>query len=184
MRDCPAGLSLCLKGGTAFRKAFIDAGFHLAGVCIWVKNSLVLGRSDYQWQHEPVLYGFLQNGKHPWYSDRKQTTIWNYDKPKRNKDHPTSKPLDLLCYPIQNSTQENSVVIDTFGGSGSTLMACEQLNRICYMMELDPKYASVILRRYVEDTGDTENVYVIRNGEKILYSALAKEVETSPTASV
>ena len=170
--------------GLTFRKAFIDAGFHLAGVCIWVKNSLVLGRSDYQWQHEPVLYGFLQNGKHPWYSDRKQTTIWNYDKPKRNKDHPTSKPLDLLGYPIQNSSQENSVVIDTFGGSGSTLMACEQLNRICYMMELDPKYASVILRRYVEDTGDDENVYVIRNGEKLLYSALAKEVETSPTASV
>lgn len=170
--------------GLTFRKAFIDAGFHLAGVCIWVKNSLVLGRSDYQWQHEPVLYGFLQNGKHPWYSDRKQTTIWNYDKPKRNKDHPTSKPLDLLGYPIQNSSQENSVVIDTFGGSGSTLMACEQLNRICYMMELDPKYASVILRRYVEDTGDEENVYVVRNGEKLLYSALAKEVETSPTASV
>lgn len=170
--------------GLTFRKAFIDAGFHLAGVCIWVKNSLVLGRSDYQWQHEPVLYGFLQNGKHPWYSDRKQTTIWNYNKPKRNKDHPTSKPLDLLGYPIQNSSQENSVVIDTFGGSGSTLMACEQLNRVCYMMELDPKYASVILRRYVEDTGDDENVYVIRNGEKLLYSALAKEVETSPTASV
>ena len=167
--------------GLTFRKAFIDAGFHLAGVCIWVKNSLVLGRSDYQWQHEPVLYGFLQNGKHPWYSDRKQTTIWNYDKPKRNKDHPTSKPLG---YPIQNSSQENSVVIDTFGGSGSTLMACEQLNRVCYMMELDPKYASVILRRYVEDTGDEENVYVIRNGEKLLYSALAKEVETSPTAGV
>ena len=170
--------------GLTFRKAFIDAGFHLAGVCIWVKNSLVLGRSDYQWQHEPVLYGFLQNGKHPWYSDRKQTTIWNYDKPKRNKDHPTSKPLDLLGYPIQNSSQENSVVIDTFGGSGSTLMACEQLNRICYMMELDPKYASVILRRYVEDTDDEENVYVIRNDEKLLYSALAKEVETSPTAGV
>lgn len=170
--------------GLTFRKAFIDAGFHLAGVCIWVKNSLVLGRSDYQWQHEPVLYGFLQNGKHPWYSDRKQTTIWNYDKPKRNKDHPTSKPLDLLGYPIQNSSQENSVVIDTFGGSGSTLMACEQLNRICCMMELDPKYASVILRRYVEDTGDTENVYVIRNGEKLYYSALAKEVETSPTTGV
>lgn len=87
-------------------------------------------------------------------------------------------------YPIQNSTQENALVIDTFGGSGSTLMACEQLNRICYMMELDPKYASVILRRYVEDTGDSENVYVIRNGERIDYSALAKEVETSPTAGV
>ena len=128
-------------------------------------------------QHEPVLYGFLQNGKHPWYSDRKQTTIWNYDKPKRNKDHPTSKPLDLLGYPIQNSSQENAVVIDTFGGSGSTLMACEQLNRVCYMMELDPKYASVILRRYVEDTDDAENVYVIRNGERIDYSALVKQVD-------
>lgn len=164
--------------GLNFRKAFIDAGFHLAGVCIWVKNSLVLGRSDYQWQHEPILYGFLQNGKHPWYADRKQTTIWNYDKPKRNKDHPTSKPLDLLGYPIQNSSQENAVILDTFGGSGSTLMACEKLNRICYMMELDPKYASVILRRYVEDTKDAENVYVERGGERIPYSDLVKDVET------
>ena len=164
--------------GLNFRKAFVDAGFHLAGVCIWVKNSLVLGRSDYQWQHEPVLYGFLKNGKHPWYSDRKQTTIWNYDKPKRNKNHPTSKPLDLLGYPISNSSQENAIVIDTFGGSGSTMMACEQTNRICCMMELDEKYASVILRRYVEDTGDSENVYVERGGEKIPYSALVKEVET------
>ena len=168
--------------GLNFRKAFVDAGFHLAGVCIWVKNSLVLGRSDYQWQHEPVLYGFLKNGKHPWYSDRKQTTIWNYDKPKRNKNHPTSKPLDLLGYPISNSSQENAIVIDTFGGSGSTMMACEQTDRICCMMELDEKYASVILRRYVEDTGDSENVYVERGGEKIPYSALVKEVETDADA--
>lgn len=163
--------------GLNFRKAFIDAGFHLAGCCIWVKNSLVLGRSDYQWQHEPVLYGFLQNGKHPWYSDRSQTTIWNFNKPKRNKNHPTSKPLDLLGYPIGNSSQENGIVIDTFGGSGSTLMACEQTNRICFMMELDEKYASVILRRYVEDTGDTENVYVERDGKKLMYADLVKEVE-------
>ena len=163
--------------GLNFRKAFIDAGFHLAGVCIWVKNSLVLGRSDYQWQHEPVLYGFLKNGKHPWYSDRKQTTIWNYDKPKRNKNHPTSKPLDLLGYPIQNSSQENSIVLDTFGGSGSTMMACQQTGRICYMMELDEKYASVILRRYVEDFGDEENVYVIRDTEKFFYKDLVKELE-------
>lgn len=164
--------------GLNFRRAFIDAGFHLAGCCIWMKDSLVLGRSDYQWQHEPVLYGFMQNGKHKWYSDRKQTTIWHFDKPKRNANHPTSKPLDLLGYPIGNSTQENAVVIDTFGGSGSTLMACEQMNRICYMMELDEKYASVILRRYVEDTGDAEGVYVIRNGQQIPYSDLVKEVET------
>ena len=163
--------------GLNFRRAFIDAGFHLAGCCIWVKDSLVLGRSDYQWQHEPVLYGFMQNGKHPWYSDRKQTTIWNFAKPKRNANHPTSKPLDLLGYPIGNSTQENAIVIDTFGGSGYTLMACEQINRTCCTMELDEKYASVILRRYVDDTGDTDGVYVLRNGEKLPYSALVKDVE-------
>ena len=163
--------------GLTFRKAFIDAGFHLAGVCIWAKNSLVLGRSDYQWQHEPVLYGFLQNGKHRWYSDRKQTTIWNFNKPKRNENHPTSKPLDLLSYPIRNSSQENAIIIDTFGGSGSTLMACEATNRICYTMELDEKYASVILRRYVEDTGDADGVYVLRGDKRIPYTELVKEVE-------
>lgn len=165
--------------GINFRRAFIDAGFHLAGCCIWVKNSLVLGRSDYQWQHEPVLYGFLQNGKHYWSKNagRSQTTIWNFDKPKKNKNHPTSKPLDLLAYPIGNSSRENSIVIDTFGGSGSTMMACEQTNRICYTMELDEKYASVILRRFVENGGDPKGVYVIRNGEKYMYPDLAKEVE-------
>ena len=165
--------------GLNFRRAFIDAGFHLAGCCIWVKNSLVLGRSDYQWQHEPVLYGFLQNGKHYWSKNagRSQTTIWNFDKPKKNKNHPTSKPLDLLAYPIGNSSRENSIVIDTFGGSGSTMMACEQTNRICYTMELDEKYASVILRRFVENGGDPKGVYVIRNGEKYMYPDLAKEVE-------
>ena len=163
--------------GLNFRRAFIDAGFHLAGCCIWVKDSLVLGRSDYQWQHEPILYGFLQNGKHPWYSDRKQTTIWKYAKPKRNENHPTSKPLDLLAYPIFNSSQENSIVIDTFGGSGSTMMACEQTGRECRMMELDPKYASVILRRYVEDFGNADQVYVERDGVRIGYADLVKEVE-------
>ena len=162
--------------GLNFRQAFIDAGFHLAGCCIWVKDSLVLGRSDYQWQHEPVLYGFLKNGKHSWYSDRKQTTIWNFKKPKRNENHPTSKPLDLLSYPIGNSSQENAIVVDTFGGSGSTMMACECSNRICYMMELDKKYASVILRRYVEDTGDSEGVYCLRGDKQISYSELVKEV--------
>lgn len=163
--------------GLNFRRAFVDAGLHLAGCCIWVKNSLVLGRSDYQWQHEPVLYGFLKNGRHSWYSDRKQTTIWNFDKPKRNKNHPTSKPLDLLAYPIGNSTQANAIVLDTFGGSGSTLMACEQTNRICCTMELDEKYASVILRRYVEDGGNPDEVYVERNGQKLMFADLMKQVE-------
>ena len=163
--------------GLNFRRAFVDAGFHLAGCCIWVKDSLVLGRSDYQWQHEPVLYGFLQNGKHPWFSDRKQTTIWNFAKPKRNANHPTSKPLDLLAYPIGNSTQENAIVVDTFGGSGSTMMACEQMNRTCFMMELDGKYASVILRRAVENGIAPEDIFVERGGQTIPYADLVKEVE-------
>ena len=163
--------------GLNFRTAFVDAGFHLAGCCIWKKDSLVLGRSDYQWQHEPVLYGFLKNGKHNWYSDRKQTTIWEFAKPKRSENHPTSKPLDLLSYPIKNSSQENAIVIDTFGGSGSTLMACELTNRICYTMELDEKYASVILRRYVENGGNPEGVYCIRNGEKVMYDDVVKKVD-------
>ena len=162
--------------GINFRRAFMDAGFHLAGVCIWVKNSLVPGWSDYQWQHEPVLYGYLKEDKHKWFSDRKQTTVWNFNKPNTNSDHPTSKPLDLLSYPIGNSTQPNAVVIDTFGGSGSTMMACEKMHRICYMMELDEKYASVILRRYVEDTDDADNVWCERDGKKIMYRDVVKEV--------
>lgn len=155
--------------GLNFCKALIDAGFHLAGVCIWVKNSLVLNRSDYQWQHEPVLYDFLLNGRHHWYSDRKQTTVWNYDKPKRNENHPTSKPLDLLGCPIGNFSQENGIILDTFGGSDSTLMACEQLGRICYTMELDEKYTSVILRRYTESAGNGRDIHVLRKGETIPY---------------
>ena len=162
--------------GLNFRRAFIDAGFHLAGCCIWVKDSLVLGRSDYQWQHEPVLYGFLQTGKHAWYSDRKQTTVWQFAKPKRNENHPTSKPLELLGYPIGNSTQENAVILDPFGGSGSTMMACQQMNRVCCMMELDEKYASVILRRAVENGVAPEGIFVERGGEKIPYADLVKEV--------
>lgn len=163
--------------GLNFRNAFQDAGIHLSSCCIWVKDSLVLGRSDYQWQHEPCLFGFIKNGKHSWYSDRKQTTIWNFKKPRRNENHPTSKPLDLLSYPLSNSSQENAIVIDTFGGSGSTLMACELSNRICYMMELDEKYASVILRRYVENTNNSENVYCIRDGITKTYQDLVKTLE-------
>ena len=169
--------------GLNFRTAFIDAGFHLAGCCIWKKDSLVLGRSDYQWQHEPILYGFLKNGTHRWYSDRKQTTIWEFAKPKRSENHPTSKPLNLLSYPIQNSSQENAIVIDTFGGSGSTLMACELTNRICYTMELDEKYASVILRRYVDNCGNQDNVYCIRNGEKVMYKDVVKDLDNKSDVS-
>ncbi len=162
--------------GLAFRRAFIDAGFKLSGCCIWVKASLVLGRSPYQWQHEPCLFGWKSGGKHAWYADRKQTTVWQFAKPKRSKNHPTSKPVDLLAYPMGNSTQPNAIVLDPFAGSGSTLIAAEQTERVAYCMELDPKYASVILRRYVEHTGDAAGVRCERGS----FLDLVKQVEQAP----
>lgn len=153
--------------GLNFRKAFIEAGFHLSGVCIWKKNSLVLGRSPYNWIHEPILFGWLRGGKHKWFTGRSETTVWNYDKPKKNGEHPTMKPVPLLCYPIKNSSQVNGIVMDLFGGSGSTLIACEQIDRIAYTLELDPKYATVIVKRYMEQVGTDDDVYVLRDGEKV-----------------
>lgn len=163
--------------GENFRRAFREAGFHLSGTCIWVKDSFVMGRSPYQWQHEPILYGWLKTGTHKWYAGRSEATIWNFAKPKRNSDHPTSKPLDLLAYPIKNSSQANGIVLDTFGGSGSTLIACEQADRICHMLELDEKYASVILRRFAgfKQNGG-EDITCQRNGKVLRYADLVKEV--------
>lgn len=123
--------------GLNFRKAFQDAGFYLSGCCIWKKPSLVLGRSPYQWQHEPCLYGWKKKGKHKWYAGRKETSVWEFEKSKKNADHPTMKPIALLAYPIKNSSMMNSLVLDPFAGSGSTLIACEQTGRICYAIELD-----------------------------------------------
>ena len=163
--------------GENFRRAFREAGFHLSGTCIWVKDSFVMGRSPYQWQHEPILYGWLKTGSHKWYAGRAEATIWNFAKPKRNSDHPTSKPLDLLAYPIRNSSQANGIVLDTFGGSGSTLIACEQADRICHMLELDEKYASVILRRYAEfKQNGGADIVCERDGETLQYADLVKEV--------
>ena len=158
--------------GLNFRKAFADAGFYLSGTCIWKKQSLVLGRSPYQWQHEPCLFGWKKNGKHQWYSDRKQTTIWEFDKPKKNGDHPTMKPVPLIAYPIKNSSMSNCIVLDPFGGSGSTLIACEQTNRICHTIELDEKYCDVIVKRYIEQVGTAENVSVVRDGKTIRFGDL------------
>ena len=163
--------------GENFRRAFREAGFHLSGTCIWVKDSFVMGRSPYQWQHEPILYGWLKSGTHKWYAGRSEATIWNFAKPKKNSDHPTSKPLDLLAYPIKNSSQANGIVLDTFGGSGSTLIACEQADRICHMLELDEKYASVILRRYAEfKQNGGEDITCERDGKTLRYADLVKEV--------
>lgn len=163
--------------GLNFRKAFSAAGFYLSGTCIWKKQSLVLGRSPYQWQHEPVLYGWKKKGKHNWYSDRKQSTIWEFDKPKKNGDHPTMKPVNLVAYPILNSSMSNCIVLDPFGGSGSTLIACEQTNRICHTIELDEKYCDVIVKRGIDQIGGSGGVFVIRNGEKISYADLAPAEE-------
>ena len=158
--------------GLNFRRAFSDAGFYLSGTCIWKKQSLVLGRSPYQWQHEPILFGWKKKGKHNWYSDRKQTTIWEFEKPKKNGDHPTMKPVALVAYPIMNSSLSNCIVLDPFGGSGSTLIACEQTDRICYSIELDEKYCDVIVKRYIEQVGKSDSVFLLRDGSKIRYCDL------------
>ncbi len=170
--------------GLNFRKAFKAAGFYLSETCIWRKQSIVLGRSPYQWQHEPVLFGWKISGKHMWYSDRKQSTIWDFDRPSRNELHPTMKPINLIAYPIQNSCMSNCIVLDPFGGSGSTLIACEQTNRICRTIELDEKYADVIVKRYIEYKGSSDEVYLIRNGMKTKYADLIKEGEPNETADL
>lgn len=160
--------------GLNFRKAFTDAGFYLSGCCIWKKNSLVLGRSPYQWQHEPCLFGWKKGGRHQWYSDRKQTTIWEYDRPRSSKEHPTMKPVALMAYPIQNSSMRSCSVLDPFLGSGSTLIACKQTGRICYGIELDEKFVDVIVTRFIENVQDSAGVFLLRDGARIPYSEIIK----------
>ena len=150
-----------------FYNAVVAAGFHYSTTCIWVKQSLVLGRFDYQMRHEPVIYAFKDTVKHKFYGDRKQTTVWEFDRPSKSKLHPTTKPLPLIAYPMKNSSLVNSIVLDLFGGSGSTLMAAEQMDRTAYLMELDPVYASAIVRRFVAYRGNTEDVHIIRDGKKL-----------------
>ena len=156
--------------GLIFRKAYEEAGFYLSGCCIWKKNSLVLGRSPYQWIHEPCLYGWKKAKKHQWYSDRKQVTVWEYDKPRSSPDHPTMKPIPLMAYPIKNSTMSNGIVLDPFLGSGSTLIACCETERVCRGIELDPKFVDVIVRRYqawCQENGKNEDITCLRNGQKL-----------------
>ena len=160
--------------GINFRTAFKEAGFYLSGCCIWVKNALVLGRSPYQWRHEPCLFGWKQKGKHQWYGDRKQTTVWEYDKPRASKDHPTMKPVNLMSYPIKNSTMTNGIVLDPFLGSGSTLIACCETDRVCRGIELDPKFVDCIVKRYIEWAGGRyDDVFLIRDGQKLRFDEVA-----------
>lgn len=165
--------------GLIFRRAYEESGFYLSGTCIWKKQSIVLGRSPYQWQHEPILFGWKKKGKHQWYTGRKESTIWEFDKPKKNGDHPTMKPVPLIAYPIMNSSMSNCIVLDIFGGSGSTLIACEQTNRICYMVELDEKFCDVIVKRYIEQVGSSEKVTVQRDGLTYCYEEVVIPDESS-----
>ncbi|MDF2911217.1 MAG: methylase family protein [Sporolactobacillus laevolacticus] len=146
--------------GYNFRRAMIDAGWLMKQCIVWAKNSFVMGRQDYQWQHEPILYGWKPGAPHQWCGDRKQSTVWNYDKPQRNGEHPTMKPIPLVAQAIQNSSMKGEIVLDVCGGSGTTLIACEQTGGICYMSELDPKYCDVIKKRYEQLTGKKAKLLV------------------------
>ena len=140
--------------GLNFRNAFLNAGFKLAQCLVWVKNTFVMGRQDYQWRHEPILYGWKEGAGHYFINDRKQSTVLEFDKPTKNAEHPTMKPVDLLVYLIKNSCKQDELILDLFGGSGSTLIAAEQIQRKSYLMELDPKYCDVIVKRWENLTGE------------------------------
>ena len=140
--------------GYNFRGACHDIGWQVRQCLIWNKNALVMGRQDYQWKHEPCLYGWKDGAAHSWYSGRAETTVLNYDKPKHNDLHPTMKPIELFSYLMQNSTKKGDIVLDLFGGSGTSLIVAEKLDRICYMMEYDPKFCDVIIKRWEALTGE------------------------------
>jgi site-specific DNA-methyltransferase (adenine-specific) len=133
--------------GANFRRAMSDAGIMVKQCLIWVKQTMVMGRQDYQWKHEPCLYGWKEGAAHGWYSDRKQTTVLNFDRPQRNAEHPTMKPIPLFAYQIGNSSKQGDIVADGFGGSGTTMVACHQMQRKGYLVEFDPKYCQVIVDR-------------------------------------
>lgn len=139
--------------GLNFRRAMKDSGWLMKQCLIWEKHQFVIGRQDYHWKHEPILYGWAPGDSHHWYGDRKQTTIIHFNKPNQNSEHPTMKPVGLVAYCIQNSSKQNDLVLDLFGGSGTTLIACEQTDRRAYVMELDPRYCDVIISRWEKLTG-------------------------------
>ncbi len=165
-----------------FHDAYEDAGFKVGAGLVWKKDRLVLTRTDWKYIHEPIIWGWRKDGKHIWYGDQKQKTVFEFDRIKNSREdgcgHPSSKPVPLIAYLISQCTQTNGMVLDCFLGSASTLIACEQLNRICYGVELEPKFVDVAAARYIQfHDGNAEDVYVIRNGEKFMYSDLVKEVQ-------
>lgn len=144
-----------------FISTFKESGFHFGQNVIWNKQQFVMTRKDYHYKHEPILYGWKEGEAHPWYSDRKQTSVWNFDRPFKSQLHPTTKPIELITYALVNSSKAEDIVLDTFLGSGSTLIASEKTGRICYGIELDPKYVDVIVQRWVDYTGIEE---ITKNG--------------------
>jgi DNA modification methylase len=154
--------------GFNFRAACAGVGWTVRQCLIWAKNTMVMGRQDYHWQHEPCLYGWKDGAGHLWAADRKQTTVLNFDRPQVNKEHPTMKPVALIEYQLLNNTKGGDVCLDLFGGSGTTLIACEKNGRIARLMELDPKYCDVIIRRWQEYTG-----------KKAVHAVTGKEFEES-----
>lgn len=154
--------------GVNFRSALVDAGFKFSQCLIWKKNSIVMGRNDYHWLHEPCLYGWKQGAAHPWYSDRKQRTVLEFDRPNKSVEHPTMKPVELLSYLITNSSRQREIVFDGFLGSGSTLISCEKLWRACRGIELDPKYSDVEVRRWITYMQENDLEFqIIKNGNKL-----------------
>lgn len=158
--------------GYNFRGACRAVEWELRECLIWNKNTMVLGRQDYQWKHEPCLYGWKGGAAHNWYGDRKQTTVIDMNKPNRNAEHPTMKPVQLFAYLMENSSKPGDIVLDSFCGSGTTLIACEQMNRAARVLELDPKYCDVIVERYINLVGSFDEVAVERNGKMIKYADL------------
>lgn len=163
-----------------FHDAYEDAGFKVGAGLVWKKNRLVLTRTDWKYIHEPIIWGWRKDGKHEWYGDQKQVTVFEFDRIKNSKKdgcgHPSSKPVPLIAYLIRQCTQTNGLVLDGFLGSASTLIACEQLGRICYGVELEPKFVDVAVKRYLEfRDGDAADVHVERDGEKIPYERVEKK---------
>ncbi len=191
LRDAFATADTVMKAGAVFYIWHADSeGYNFRGACrdvnwtvrqciIWAKNVMVMGRQDYQWKHEPCLYGWKEGAGHLWASDRKQTTILNFDKPVRNDIHPTMKPIPLFDYQIKNNTKGGDAVLDLFGGSGTTLMACEQNGRNSYTMEYDPRYVQAIIERYIAFTGAP--VYLVDGDNEILWDDLKNERNSEST---
>jgi DNA modification methylase len=165
----PGGAIYCCHADTEglnFRNAFKNAGYKLAECLIWVKNALVLGRQDYHWRHEPILYGWKEGAAHYFVDDRSQDTIWEYNKPRKNEEHPTMKPLELVGKSISNSSRRHESILDLFGGSGSTMIAADQLDRKSFLMELDEKFIDVTVKRYIKHKSSNEDCYLIRDGKR------------------